>query len=638
MKYLFKKLMSSLIALSIITTSIGVTSIHNPIYNPIVETYASEASAYGQITYTEIIAPQYEDAKIFSEDLSAVKKDGKWGYINKDNQVVIPYIYDYACSFNEGLAIVAEITEHQFYTSTYKLGFVDLEGNYTPFKISDEYNLEVYSNSSKGKEVEVLDSIMAMQSFHNGYYIMYGLSSTAIDGNIIFNRTGNLHMYAEGMTGQINGGYFTTSYPTSSRMIDVVTGQEYQVPQSIIMLSSPYQNCVMAYDEKTNRYGFLNESDIISNNVKTHEDDYTSNQQHNWYIAPQYANYTYEGVNSNYKFFGDNGLAIVSSLIGDNVLYGAINMQNEIVIPFQYELLYPFIEGLSAVQQNGKWGYINTSNEMVIPAQYQKTSGFGNGVAVVYDGTTTQLIDRYGNFIEGSDKIDPSSYFKTGSDGSAILNQPTETVVFEENNLKGIAEISYKPLLPTDSEVSAIAYSEVVTAIENDLVPVTLQNSYDQEMNRSEFSHLIIELIETFLDKDIADIVEEKTGKKLSTFVAEYPFNDTTSTNVVAGYALGIISGTGNNKFDPASLITKQQVATLLTRTANFLGADTISNISAVVNSEDVSQWSQDSVNYVTSNDIMFIIKGKEIFSGNSDYTREESYVTSKRLYELLTK
>ena len=42
-----------------------------------------------------VIVPEYDHAWIFSEGLAAVVKDDKVGFINKDNEFVIPYKFDY---------------------------------------------------------------------------------------------------------------------------------------------------------------------------------------------------------------------------------------------------------------------------------------------------------------------------------------------------------------------------------------------------------------------------------------------------------------------------------------------------------------------------------------------------------------
>jgi hypothetical protein len=45
--------------------------------------------------------------ELFGEGLVSVKIDGKWGYMNKDERLVIKAIYDEAYKFSCGLACVA---------------------------------------------------------------------------------------------------------------------------------------------------------------------------------------------------------------------------------------------------------------------------------------------------------------------------------------------------------------------------------------------------------------------------------------------------------------------------------------------------------------------------------------------------
>ena len=83
---------------------------------------------YGFIDHNgnEVIPFRYNFAWNFSKDLAKVKHNGKYGFINKIGKEVIPIKYDYAGDFCEGLAKV----EHNG-----KWGFVDLTGNeVTPIK------------------------------------------------------------------------------------------------------------------------------------------------------------------------------------------------------------------------------------------------------------------------------------------------------------------------------------------------------------------------------------------------------------------------------------------------------------------------------------------------------------------------
>ncbi len=63
---------------------------------------------YGYVNKTgkEVIPFKYDYAYSFSEGLAAVKLNGKWRYIDKTGKEVIPLKYDNADSFSEGLAVV----------------------------------------------------------------------------------------------------------------------------------------------------------------------------------------------------------------------------------------------------------------------------------------------------------------------------------------------------------------------------------------------------------------------------------------------------------------------------------------------------------------------------------------------------
>ena len=88
------------------------------------------------LSYEVIIDPQYEDAGSFSQDLAAVKKDGKWGYIDMEGNTVIPFQFDYAFPFSEGLAVVGTLGEHPTYDGAtapvYFWSILDNQGNVTP--------------------------------------------------------------------------------------------------------------------------------------------------------------------------------------------------------------------------------------------------------------------------------------------------------------------------------------------------------------------------------------------------------------------------------------------------------------------------------------------------------------------------
>lgn len=71
-------------------------------------------------TGKQIGAEKYEDAKIFSDNTyAAVKKNGRWGYIDKEGNMVIQPVFEDARSFANGLAAVK---------TDGKWGFIDAGG------------------------------------------------------------------------------------------------------------------------------------------------------------------------------------------------------------------------------------------------------------------------------------------------------------------------------------------------------------------------------------------------------------------------------------------------------------------------------------------------------------------------------
>ncbi|WP_066803445.1 WG repeat-containing protein [Moraxella oblonga] len=85
---------------------------------------------YGFIDKTGkiVIAPTLTEAdNWFAQNLVAVKKGDKWGFIGPDGRTKIAFEYDYASGFSEGLALVAK--KNSPTSDIYHFGFIDKYGN-----------------------------------------------------------------------------------------------------------------------------------------------------------------------------------------------------------------------------------------------------------------------------------------------------------------------------------------------------------------------------------------------------------------------------------------------------------------------------------------------------------------------------
>ena len=617
----------------------------------------TEEPERGVLQYSVAIDPQYEDAQAFSEGLAAVQKGGKWGYIDTDGEVVIPFEYDIAFIFNEGLAVVGFLTdtyeqeeydwdeEYGYYPTgayteygRYEMGFIDQDNNLTMFHDPYAYDYENDEPIDDGVLIMSFERDQEVDGyrhfFHNGYIC---LALHEEPGYYLYDMTGEPASIAgheiSGYYGwQVTEGWVITGIPAAEggeqRYLNVETGKYLDIPfetDTFAYVSlQPFNQGIapvwfVEYDDDymytTWKLGF------VDTNGK-------------WIIQPQYELYWRSGVYGLHKVFGETGVAMVQNASG---MMGGIDKTGKTVIPFQYEELQPYGFGLAAAKKGGLYGYLDSKGNWAIQPQFEQVTGFGSdGYAVAFSGNTAYLIDAKGNEIPGADNLDPASYITHNSDGSVTLYAPAEYVVMEEKGKYGYGKVEYKPALPAVGETSSWAYNEVCAAIEEDLVPNHLQNLYLNNINRSEFSALIVQAISEVLDQDIEEIVEEQTGKSLDAWKQSYPFTDTTDGDIIAAYALGVVSGRGAGKFDPYATITRQEASSLLMRAAKVLGmeVDSVSN-AGFVDAGQIGVWFKDSVNFVYQINVMGST-GNNKFSPLGSYTREQSYMTIYRLFQAI--
>ena len=420
----------------------------------------------GTLTYTQVIAPQYEAAGQFSDGLAPVKQNGKWGYINTDGETVIPFQYDIAGLFNEGYAIVGALVSTEPDTaydpdtgnyvetgetlSTYGLGFVDTQGNYTELTCPDMYDYETDTTVTGAIRYSTTDeSLPNDMIFHNGYITLwrpdepysyiYDTTGATVDmpGDTWLAPWGwpiNENIVIIGEPALEGGGLCFTDLQTG-RLLDLQLPQDdenaYYYPDLRPFNQGLAPVCVVRTDtqtwETTRRWGFADKNG-------------------SFVIDPAYTDFRVSDIYGNYEVFGVTGLAMVENPAGQ---WGAINKTGATVIPFQYDHLYAYSFGLAAFEQDGLWGFLDEDTNVVIPARYQQTTGFSdNGYAVVYDGTTASLIDSQGNAIPGSDQLDPDTYFIDDGSDEGVVVTPGEYVVIQENGLYGYGHIEYLPPCP----------------------------------------------------------------------------------------------------------------------------------------------------------------------------------------------
>jgi len=102
-------------------------------------------------------------------------------------------------------------------------------------------------------------------------------------------------------------------------------------------------------------------------------------------------------------------------------LQGYLNLQGTVAIPFEFEQVESFSEGLAAVMRNGKWGYIDRQGRTVIPIRHDRAGWFKNGLAFAKIGDESGFIDRSGRFKWSIHAESSPGFVRKNRDGLTLM-------------------------------------------------------------------------------------------------------------------------------------------------------------------------------------------------------------------------
>jgi len=364
----------------------------------------------------EIYSPQYESLNLFSEGLSLAMKNGQYGYVDKLNNVVIPFQFDYATDFISGRAIVevggksgvinrsgklilplefvelGQFSDGLIYASRDSLyGYYDLQGNnIIPEKFSDVFPF------SNGKAKVVINSKQAIIDSLGNYIIepvhkeVYYFSDTLLvfRDSILF------------------------GIKSLKNKIIVKPTYEY---------ISPLHNgrSIMIYN---NKLGYLNELgvkiikpmyDVIPNYLQIcvfHENFAKIRLKGKYAIIDKNGKYV---LNPEYI-----GLGEVSKLVAFNKgkQWGYINLEDKTttILPL-FDFASSFHYGLAIVDVKGLQGVINEKAKWIIPAIFTNVKLIADNFYLVYNGA------KYGLYALSGDQLIPLEYDQIRSISNDLL-------------------------------------------------------------------------------------------------------------------------------------------------------------------------------------------------------------------------
>lgn len=568
---------------------------------------------FGSLTYAQIIEPEYDSASRFSEGLVAVRKGGSWGFVDEKNQTVVPFVYSLVNDFSEGLAVVGKTSANGL-----SMGIVTTTGQYR----------DLYINSDSGMTPLTGNGFTEFSSkYHNGFVSVYDAQKEIV---YLFNQQGYEFSRSDGNTATGPVGLFNEDRFAQVGVNEEGTALMLQFFDKTGALVRSNSHSDLAFVYSLNQ-GILPAVTLVDDQMRIGMLSYANNS---WKIEPQYTDFMVQHSDSVFRVFGETGLAVVQNTDG---FWGAVNMDNETVIPFEYQALGIYSEGLISFQKNGKVGYMDHKQQVVIPAAFQKGTAFQGGLAVVQVNNSALIINRKGETVVGSADVLSSAYFESDGAGGSILHEPTELVTIRNAGGKiGFGKIQYIPELPNPSDMSSWAFTPVTEAVQANLLPVKLQNMYEIDISREDFASFVVHALCEILNTDAATLVQTKTGRSLDSYTAV--FADTSEIDTIAAYALGIISGTSETKFSPYVGITRQEAAIMLRKIASICGLDTTVKATADVSDlESIEPWALEAVNYMYQEGVMSTV-GNNQFGPKNVFTKEQAISTVLDLAELIEK
>ena len=175
---------------------------------------------------------------------------------------------------------------------------------------------------------------------------------------------------------------------------------------------------------------------------------------------------------------------------------------------------------------------------------------------------------------------------------------------------------------------SSWAAAELDKAVEYGLITQRIKSNMSAKVTREEFAEIALKLYEKY------------TGK--SALQGNTRFSDTSNPEILKAADLGLVTGVGDNRYAPAELVTREQMATILFRAMKVINpAADYQTQSAAVFADDnkVESWAQEGVHYCYKVQIVKgvgKVNGTDRFDPDGNATREQAVLVSLRAYESL--
>lgn len=377
----------------------------------------------------------YEDAGTFSEGLAPVMNKGKWGFIDKGQELVIPQIYDEVGPFNEGLALAKKEDRYGYINKKgeevipFKFKAAsDFENGQATVKEDNRYGII----NAKGEWTTPDDFTSDFKFNHKGFAVVKSNGKKGVinaHGEMVLNqgKFKKLELVGYGNLAVAKSGKWNILY-------DLETGKKVK-GRFKVLEDGGEGGLVKFKPKKSSLYGFLDSdgNEIIQPFLKRvgefHEGLANARDGKNWGYINTKGEFVIEA-----KFDGcgdfNNGIA-QAMLEGEDVL---INKQGQVILELgnrqykgtdckghlilgdekgtyiannnghnifgdYYEKIKVLDDGKLVVKQQGLWGVINQAGQFRIKPKFADINDFSGGQAKVKISPLEGLVDWKGDVL-----------------------------------------------------------------------------------------------------------------------------------------------------------------------------------------------------------------------------------------------
>lgn len=376
---------------------------------------------------------EFDEARIFSFGLAAVKKNKKWGFIDEQGKLVIPMIYDEVDYFTQNkLSAVVK---------NGKSGFIDKTGKEVVLIIYEDARSEQMDNivivkknkwaffNNQGKQ---LSDFIYDEVFDTDYYDFskdnFGISeNTFFKNGAVLIRKGKVFEFLNEKlepafpsnkfdSASVFDTYHNAIVKSNGKYGMIRSNGEFKVPLAYDFIE-PYDSNHGNYSEYYNaRKGKI--YSIFNKDLKKIGESY----------EPVYNDFSIK-----------NPFIIFKNLQNK---YGRVDSNGLIMIPFEYDEILNFNgENFSIAKKNNQFGIIDISNRILIPFKYKSISQLDlddQNLFIISTTRNDKLVDLKGKeIISGYESIEP------------IFTEATKFIV-GKNKKFGIIDINKNVILPLE--------------------------------------------------------------------------------------------------------------------------------------------------------------------------------------------